>query len=113
MEVTMPFDTRLDARMSKIISDWPDADRRKMFGGVCYLLKGNMACGVWRDFLILRLGEEAAAAALGDPEVKPFDITGRPMKGWIMVGSPGCEGRRLGAWLRKARAFAETLPGKR
>jgi hypothetical protein len=56
-----------------------------MFGGLCHLLNGNVFCGVYRDFLILRLGEDKAAKALNLPSVKPFDITGRPMKGWVMM----------------------------
>lgn len=108
----MPFDTALDARMSDIISTWENADRKKMFGGVCYLLNGNMACGVYKDYLILRLGAAEADAALADPSVKPFDISGRPMKGWVMVGRRGCAGEKLAAWLRKARDFAATLPKK-
>lgn len=83
-----------------------------MFGGTCHILKGNMMCGVYKDFLILRLGEEQALKALNSKHVKPFDITGRPMKGWVMVEEPGFEGSKLVKWLELARDFTESLPPK-
>ena len=65
-----------------------------MFGGVCHLLHGNMVAGVWKEFLILRLGEDAADFARELPHVRPFDITGRPMKGWVMIEPAGVRTRR-------------------
>ena len=84
-----------------------------MFGGICHLIHGNMFCGVYKDFLILRLGEGQAKKALELPFVRPFDITGRPMKGWVMVAGEGFHSdQELEAWLNKAKDFAETLPSK-
>ena len=77
----MPYNEEIEARIEKIIAGWNNTGRKNMFGGVCHLLNGNMFCGVYKDFLILRLGEERAEEALGLPHVRPFDITGRPMKG--------------------------------
>jgi hypothetical protein len=94
-----------------MISDW-DTIRKKLFGGTCNLINGNMMCGVYRDCLILRLGEKAGAAALQEPHTRPFDITGSPMKGWVMVEQEGLTDEVLEEWLGKARAFAETLPAK-
>jgi len=108
----MSYDESLDNRISEIASEWKDITRKKMFGGICYLLNGNMFCGVYKDYLILRLGEEEAAAALQTPFVRPFDITGRPMKGWVMVEKSGFTGDKLDKWLRKAKLFVETLPRK-
>ncbi len=72
-----------------------------------------MFCGIYKDFLILRLGEENADKALGLPFVKPFDITGRPMKGWVMVAQAGFnDDETLDAWLNQAGAFARTLRAK-
>ena len=72
-----------------------------------------MFCGVYKDFLILRLGEEASKDALKSPFLKPFDITGRPMKGWVMVEPNGFKtDHELESWLKKAKGFAETLPAK-
>jgi TfoX/Sxy family transcriptional regulator of competence genes len=84
-----------------------------MFGGICHLLQGNMFCVVYKDFLILRLGEEKATKALESTFVKPFDITGKPMKGWVMVAQEGLTAdHELEAWLNQAREFVETLPAK-
>ena len=86
--------------------------RKKMFGGTCHLINGNMMCGVYKDCLVLRLGEGLAAKALKEPHVRPFDVTGKPMKGWVMVEKGGFEGQHLDQWLEKARVFAESLPSK-
>ena len=76
----MAYSEELDGRIAQSIADW-GTNRKKMFGATCHLLNGNMMCGVYMDFLILRLGQEAAAEALQEPFVRPFDITGRIMKG--------------------------------
>jgi hypothetical protein len=108
----MSYSEDLDERISQIVSTWENIGRKKMFGGVCYLQNGNMFCGVYKDYLILRLGEQAAAESLKGPFVRDFDITGRPMKGWVMVEQKAFAGAKLGNWLKKARLFAETLPKK-
>ena len=109
----MAYDEQLDARIAAAISGWEDVSSRKMFGGVCHLLHGNMVAGVWKDFLILRLGEDAANFARELPHVRPFDITGRPMKGWVMIEPAGVRtNAQLKKWLEQARAFVETLPPK-
>jgi TfoX/Sxy family transcriptional regulator of competence genes len=106
----MPYNKDLEARIQRIVSPWKHTDSKKMFGGICHLLGGNMFCGVYKDFLILRLGEQKAAEALNLPFVKPFDITGRPMKGWVMVEEQGfVDERELKEWLEKAKAFVKTL----
>lgn len=109
----MPYKEAIDARIRKIISDWEQTDSKKMFGGVCHLMNGNMFCGVYKDFLILRLGEKNAETALEKPAVKPFDITGRPMKGWVMVAEHGFSSdESLKNWLNMTRDFVDTLPPK-
>ena len=109
----MPYDEEIETRINKTISRWKDTDSKKMFGGVCHLLGGNMFCGVYKDFLILRLGEEEAKGALKSPFVRPFDITGKPMKGWVMVEKAGFRSDgALKAWLDKAKEFVGTLPSK-
>ena len=107
----MSYDEDLDGRIGRSVSKWK-AERRKMFGGTCYLLRGNLFCGVHKDRLILRLGEDAAVEALEKPFVSEFDITGRVMKGWVMVEKGGFEGKRLTAWLERAKSFVRTLPAK-
>ena len=106
----MPYNKDLEARIQKIVSSWKNTHSKKMFGGICHLLNENMFCGVYKDFLILRLGEDTAEEALKLPYVNPFDITGRPMKGWVMVEERGFAGEKeLKEWLEKAKAFAKTL----
>ena len=109
----MAYDEKLDARIGKVVSGWEGVSSRKMFGGVCHLLHGNMVAGVWKEFLILRLGEDAANFARELPHVRPFDITGRPMTGWVMIEPAGCRtAAQLKKWLGQARTFAEALPPK-
>ena len=107
----MPYNEDLDARIAEVVSGW-NAERREMFGGTCYLLNGHMMCGVHKEYLILHLGEPDASEALATTLARPFDITGKPMKGWIMVDKRGYQGEHLTRWLEKVRAFAESLPPK-
>ncbi len=107
----MAFDESLDARIGEATGEW-GVVRKKMFGGTCYLINGNMLCGVYKDFLILRLGDRSGAEALHKPHVKPFDITGKPMKGWVMVEENGFKDERLLEWLHLAREYVKTLPAK-
>jgi hypothetical protein len=109
----MPYDEEIEERIGKVISRWKNTQAKKMFGGVCHLLDGNMFCGVYKNFLILRLGEEETKESLSLPFVRPFDITGKPMKGWVMVEKEGFKGDdTLKAWLAKAKAYVGTLPSK-
>lgn len=107
----MAYDEELDARVAEIAEAW-GAERRKMFGGTGYLINGNMMAGVHKDFLVLRLSEEEGSRALARPGVRPFDITGRPMKGWVMVEPSSAEGSALLDWLVLAKEHAESLPPK-
>lgn len=107
----MAYDEKLDERITSTIADW-GTTHKKMFGGTCHLLNGNMMCGVYRQYLILRLGEEAAGEAIGRPHVKAFDVTGRPMKGWVMVDSGVLTQADLLKWLNRAKDFVMTLPPK-
>ena len=109
----MPYNEKIDKRIRKIVSHWENTDLKKMFGVVCHLLNGNMVCGVYKDYLILRLGEKAAAQALKQSYTRPFDITGKPMKGWVMVDGQGVKtDDSLKSWLHKAKTFVKTLPPK-
>ncbi len=84
-----------------------------MFGGVGFLLAGNMLVGVWKDSLIVRLGPDEGDEALKEPHVRPFDITGRPMKGWVLVQPAGvADDDLLSDWVQRALTFVGTLPGR-
>lgn len=84
-----------------------------MFGALAFLLRGNMLVGVWQSALIVRLGAEQAAAALQEPHARPFDVTGRPMKGWVVIEPDGLENDRdLARWIERAWEFVDRLPAK-
>jgi TfoX/Sxy family transcriptional regulator of competence genes len=88
-------------------------EEKKMFGGVGFLLNGILLVGVWKDSLCLRLGRDQAEAALLEPHVKKFDISGRPMKGWVLVDPEGIESDDdLSGWIQRALKFVGKLPAK-
>ena len=109
----MAYDERLVKRLSSFIAKRNDFHEQKMFGGVGFLLRGNMCFGVYKNDLILRLGEVRAKKALAKKEVKPFDITGRAMKGWVMVAPAGMKtDDALSQWVTQAINFVIQLPRK-
>ena len=109
----MPYDEVLAQRIRDLVIDLPGVVEKRMFGGVAFLLHGNMACGVNKDDLILRLSPAEAQAALQQPHVRVFDMTGRPMQGWVLVGSQGiAEETDLRRWVQQGLDFAATLPPK-
>lgn len=76
-------------------------------------MHGNMCFGIYKDYLILRLGEDQATKAIKKKYTKPFDITGRPMKGWVMVDSAGLRTENvLKEWVNQAIVFVSGLPRK-
>jgi TfoX N-terminal domain len=110
----MAYDELLTARIRAALSGESGLKEQKMFGGVCFTLDGNMACGVNKDDLIVRVGPEKNAGALSQPHTRPFDLTGKPMAGWVSVASAGVVSEAdLQAWLRQGVDFARTLPPKR
>ena len=108
----MAYNQKLAERIRSELNGIPFVEK-KMFGGVGYLLHGNMACGVNQDNLIVRVDPEKHAALLKKPDAKPFDLTGKPMKGWIVVEPDGVRtARQLGTWVREGVEYALTLPPK-
>jgi TfoX/Sxy family transcriptional regulator of competence genes len=109
----MAYSDSLAARIRQALKGRRGFTEKKMFGGIGFMLHGNMCVGIWQTSLIVRLGPHEAAAALKEPHVVEFDITGRPMKGWVMVEAEGVEtDERLGHWIERAVEFVETLPKK-
>jgi TfoX/Sxy family transcriptional regulator of competence genes len=109
----MAYSQALTERVRMAIGRRRDVVEKKMFGGVGFLLRGNMLVGIWQQSLIVRLGPDLAAEALKQSHVREFDVTGRPMKGWIMVEPDGLEtDAALAAWIEQATVFVETLPAK-
>jgi TfoX/Sxy family transcriptional regulator of competence genes len=109
----MAYSQALTERVRRAIGKRRDVVEKKMFGGVGFLMRGNMLVGIWQQSLIVRLGPDQADAALKREHVGEFDVTGRPMKGWIMVEPDGLDSdAELAAWIERATEFVETLPGK-
>ncbi len=107
----MAFDEDLTERVRDVLGPRPELTEKKMFGGLAFLLRGNMCCGVHGDDLIVRVGPDQDADALAQPGARPFDITGRPMSGWILVGPEATASTdALIEWVDRALAFVEALP---
>ncbi len=109
----MAFDESLAARIRQRLARRRNVEEKKMFGGIGFLLHGHMLVGVWKDSLCVRLGEDEGELALKEPHVKEFDITGRPMRNWVLVGPEGVQDdEQLNAWNGRAVKFVEALPAK-
>lgn len=109
----MVFDESLAARIRDALVRKRGVEEKKMFGCVCFLHNGNALVGVWRDRLIARLGPDEGEAALLEPHVRQFDITGKPMRNWIAVESAGIgDDDQLQDWIERALAFVQVLPKK-
>jgi TfoX/Sxy family transcriptional regulator of competence genes len=109
----MAYDEQLVERVRAAIGEQPGLDEKRMFGGVGFLVRGNMACGVNKDRLIVRVGPHAYQEALARTHVEPFDMTGRAMTGWVIVAPPGyATDEVLQDWVDKGVAFALSLPSK-
>src|SRR5690242_15573945 len=109
----MAFDASLAQRIRAALARKRNIEEKKMFGGIGFLLNGNMLVGVWKNSLIARLGPEQGEEALREPHVKVFDITGKPMKNWILVEPEGVvEDEQLKGWIERAVKFVGKLPKK-
>lgn len=109
----MAFDERLAERVRDALGDRAGVSERRMFGGIAFMLAGNMACGVIGDDVIVRLGRADADAALARDGVRAFDMTGRPMRNWVLVeGAVVGDDVELAFWVDEGAAFASSLPPK-
>ena len=109
----MAFSEPLAQRIRQRLGRRKNVEEKKMFGGVGFLLNGNMLVGVWKDSLIVRIGSDGYDDALTEPHVRPFDITGKAMKGWLLVEPEGVEGDdQLAGWIQWAVKFVGALPAK-
>ena len=109
----MSPDDDLTQRIRAELKGAQDLVEKKMFGGVAFMIRGNLACGTHRGNLIVRVGPKKNAEALGKPHTKPFDMTGKPMAGWVMVEPKGYETEAdLKRWIQQGVEFALSLPAK-
>jgi hypothetical protein len=109
----MAYDENLARRIRAEIGPLPGLVEKNMFGGVGFLVQGNMACGVHGDDMIVRVGPARYDEALARPHVRVFDMTGRPMSGWVMVAAGGVAGAEdLRAWVEQGLEYALSLPAK-
>jgi TfoX/Sxy family transcriptional regulator of competence genes len=109
----MAFDEEFAQRIRKHLAVHKWLTEKKMFGGLAFLLNGNMCCGVHRRELIVRLSPAQTEAALASPHTRIFDLSGRPMKGWILVEPAGlADEPALAKWLRLGTKYAARLPKK-
>lgn len=109
----MAFDETLAERIRHALARKKNIDDKRMFGCVCFFLNGNALVGVWKDRLMARVGNDEGEAALREPHVRAFDITGRPMRNWVAVKPEGVEDDdQLKDWIQKAIKFVSKLPAK-
>jgi hypothetical protein len=109
----MAFDENLAVRVEDALAREQGIVKKTMFGVACFMRSGNAFAGVWGDSLIVRTGPEAYGTALEEPHVREFDITGKPMRGWVVVGPDGIDDdSALREWLHRAMDFANSLPRK-
>jgi TfoX/Sxy family transcriptional regulator of competence genes len=107
------YDEALADRIRELLSARREVSERKMFGGIVFMVAGNMACGVLGKDLIVRLGDEEAEKALGEEGVRPFDFTGRPMKTTVYVSPERtADDAGLAEWVEAGAGYAATLPAK-
>ena len=109
----MAYDENLAERVLGVLCDKPGLSQKKMFGGLAFMLQGNLACGVLGSDLMVRVPKNEYEAALTNPHVREMDFTGRPMRGWAVV-APEATGDddALREWVETGAAYALTLAPK-
>lgn len=109
----MAYDEPTADRIRSLLKGRAGISERKMFGGLAFMLNGNMFCGVLKNDLVLRLGKDGAAAALKKPHTRAMDFTGMSIPSMIYLSPKGCKtDAALRAWVASSLAFAEALPAK-
>ena len=109
----MSMNEGIAAKVRTELNNYPGVVEKRMFGGIGFMVNGNMACGVNGSDLIVRVGPDKSAEALARPHTKVFDMTGHPMTGWVKVSPEGfASEQELRAWVKQGLDFAFTLPPK-
>lgn len=113
MEEPMAYDEAVAGRVRRAVGKIGRITEMKMFGGVAFLIRGNMCCGVIGDRLMVRVGAEEYEDALSQPHARKMDFTGRPMKGFVYVEPAGFSSDKdLDKWVARAGKYVLTLPPK-
>jgi len=109
----MAYDEAVATRVRDALGNTPMVVEKRMFGGIAFMIRGNMCCGVIGDRLMLRVGPVGYETALSRPHVRAMDFTGRPMKGMVYVEPAGfASPRDLKTWIERAMEFTLSLPAK-
>lgn len=109
----MAFDEKLAERVRKVLARRMDIEERRMFGGLAFLIRGHMCCGVESDQLMVRVGPQEYERCLALPHVREMDFTGRPLRGFVYVEAPGLVPQAdLESWVDRGVAFAASVPAK-
>lgn len=109
----MAYDEKLADRIRKVLARRKGLTEKKMFGGIAFMLRGKMCCGVVKDDLVVRVGPKHYHKALAQPHGRPMDFTGRPLTGFVFVDPIGYKtDKALVKWVKQAVEFAMTLPRK-
>lgn len=109
----MAYNEQLAVRARELLAETPGFAEQKMFGGLCFTVKGNMCCGVLNDDLVLRVEPDTAQRLLREPHVRPMDFTGRPLKGFLFVGVDAVKKKsELRKYVSLSLDFATSLPAK-
>ena len=110
----MAYDEKLASRIRAAIERRPSISEKKMFGGIAFLHRGRMFCGVIDSDLMARVGPDYYPRALKQRHVRPMDFTGKPLKGYVYVAAAGCRTpAALSRWVEQCLEFVETLPAKK
>ena len=109
----MAYDEQLSLRVRQVMATIPGVSERKMFGGIAFMVNGNMCCGVVNRDLMVRVGAEDYAAALQQPHARKMDFTGKPLRGFVYVSEKGIvKDTDLNRWISRACQFVTTLSKK-
>ncbi len=109
----MAYDEGLACRVAEALAGVEGVVEKKMFGGMAFMVKGNMAAGILGDRLMVRVGADGYEEALSEPHCGPMDFTGRPMRGFVVVEAEGiASDGELSDWVDRGVGFALTLPPK-
>jgi hypothetical protein len=108
----MAYDEALAARVRACLRDVAGITEKKMFGCLAFMAHGHLTAGVYGDGLIARIGVERMDTAVAEPGVRPFDMTGRPMRGIVVVAAEALDDAALDHWIAQARRHVASLPPK-